>query len=267
MLTSTACTTAPTEPVSRAAPRPATLAPRPSPPEVRAAPLPDGVLATFRHDVSAFTEGLVLDHDVLYESTGLYGESRLRKIELSTGRVLVQVRLGDAFFGEGLALLGGELFQLTYREGRCFVYDAATLERRRELLYAGEGWGLATDGHDLVMSDGTPTLTFRDPRTFQELRHVTVTGPRGPVSYVNELEWVDGFVLANVWGTNDIVRIDPSTGRVVQTVDLAWLPEPRRGATEDDVLNGIAFDPSGDGRLLVTGKRWSTVFAIPRPWR
>jgi glutamine cyclotransferase len=220
---------------------------------------------SFPHDVTSFTEGLVYDHGAMFESTGLYGESKLRKIDLASGRVLAQVRLTNAYFGEGLALLHGELFQLTYKEGRCFVYDATTLEKKREMTYQGEGWGLTTDGTVLVMSDGSPFVTFRDPATFAILRKITVYGASGPAANINELEWVDGFVLANVWETNAIVRVDPSNGRIVQTIDLAYLPEPRRGTTEDDVLNGIAWDAAG-GRLFVTGKRWSRIFQIPKPW-
>jgi glutamine cyclotransferase len=223
-----------------------------------------GVIA-FPHDPTSFTEGLLYDHGALFESTGLYGESKLRKVDLATGRVLAQVRLTDAYFGEGLALLRGELYQLTYKEGRCFVYDAATLSRKRELAYDGEGWGLTTDGTSFIQSDGSDTLAFRDPATFQVVRRVKVAGPHGPVTQINELEWVNGFVLANVWGTDVILRIDPENGRVVQTIDLAYLPEPRRGGTPDDVLNGIAYDEAG-GRLFVTGKRWSQVFQLPRPW-
>jgi len=256
------CTTHPAEPVSSATtntpPPPSVPLAPPAPPKV------PGVVAAFPHDTTSFTEGLVYDRGVLYESTGLYGESRLRKIDLASGRVLQQVRLTDAYFGEGLALLHGELFQLTYKEGRCFVYDAATLEKKRELSYEGEGWGLATDGTRFVMSDGSSTLTFRDAKTFEPVRRITVTGAGGPVTNVNELEWVRGAILANVWGTNTLVRIDPETGRVVQVIDLGYLPEPRRGATEDDVLNGIAYDDAGD-RLFVTGKRWSHLFQVPRP--
>jgi glutaminyl-peptide cyclotransferase len=237
-------------------------------PRASAAPAPSSATAvpvSFPHDVTSFTEGLLYDHGALFESTGLYGESKLRKVDLESGRVLSQVRLTDVYFGEGLALLRGELFQLTYKEGRCFVYDASTLERKRELTYDGEGWGLTTDGARFIMSDGSSTLQFRDPLTFEVVRRLPVTGSRGPVKEINELEWVDGFVLANVWGSNVIIRIDPETGRVVQVIDLAYLPESRRGATTDDVLNGIAYDQAG-ARLLVTGKRWSHVFALARPW-
>ena len=131
--------------------------------------------------------------------------------------------------------------------------------------YEGEGWGLTTDGTSLIMSDGSPTITWRDPRTFSAEKTITVIGGGGPVPNINELEWVDGFLLANVWETNAIVRIDPANGRILQTIDLAFLPEPRRGATDDDVLNGIAWDAAGH-RLFVTGKRWSHIFEIPKPW-
>jgi glutaminyl-peptide cyclotransferase len=262
-----ACTTPPSEPTaSRAVVSPESAAPTVSAraPQAIAAPKTSDVPA-FPHDVTSFTEGLLYDGGALFESTGLYGQSRLKKVDLASGRVLAQVRLADTYFGEGLALLRGELYQLTYKEGRCFVYDAATLEKTRELSYSGEGWGLTTDGALLIQSDGSPTLTFRDPKSFAAVRTITVTGPEGPVVNVNELEWVDGFILANVWETNVIIRIDPATGKVVQAIDLAYLPEPRRGATEDDVLNGIAWDAAGK-RLFVTGKRWSHVFQIPKPW-
>ena len=241
---------------------PTAAARTPSPSAGPAAPIP---LRSFPHDTTSFTEGIFYDHGVLFESTGLYGESKLRKVDLVTGRVLAQVRLTDSSFGEGLAMLHGELFQLTYKEGRCFVYDATTLAKKRELTYEGEGWGLTTDGSQFIMSDGSPTVTFRDPVTFAVVRRLEVIGPDGPLPEINELEWVRGFILANVWGTDQLVRIDPASGRVVQTVDLGYLPEPRRGVTPDDVLNGIAYDDAG-ARLLVTGKRWSHVFQVPLPW-
>jgi glutamine cyclotransferase len=244
----------------------ATSTPSATKPMPAAEPAPSGrLIASFPHDTAAFTEGLLYAKGALFESTGMYGESRLRKVDLSTGHVLAEVRLTGAYFGEGLTLLHGELVQLTYREGRAFVYDADTLVRKRDLRYEGEGWGLTTDGTRLIMSDGSSALTFRDPMTFAVTGRLPVVGPHGPVDQLNELEWVDGFVLANVWGTDQIVRIDPTTGRVVQVVDLAYLPEPRRGATPDDVLNGIAYDEAG-GRLFVTGKRWSHVFQIAKPW-
>jgi glutamine cyclotransferase len=271
-LATAACTTAPSEPIasgaptspgaSTASPRPIAIPSAPSAPASSAAPAGP---PSFPHDVSSFTEGLVYDHGTIFESTGLYGESKLRKIDLATGRVLAQVRLTDAYFGEGLALLHGELFQLTYKEGKCFVYDAATLQKKRELAYDGEGWGLTTDGTSFVMSDGSATLTFRDAKTFEPVRRITVIGKDGPVLNVNELEWVNGFIVANVWETNFIIRIDPASGRIVQAIDLSYLPEPRRGATDDDVLNGIAYDEAA-GQLLVTGKRWSHLFQLVRPW-
>lgn len=273
LLVTTACTSSPAEHLSSAAQASATAvavaaasatAAREPPLRAAVSPRSGGVLATFPHDTTSFTEGLVYAGGVFFESTGLYGESKLRKIDVATGRVLAQVRLTPAYFGEGLALLDGELYQLTYREGRCFVYDASTLEKRRELGYDGEGWGLTTDGTVFAMSDGSSAITFRDAKTFRPIRRITVTGAAGPINNINELEWVDGHLLANVWGTNEILRIDPTDGRVVQATDFGYLPEPRRGATEDDVLNGIAYDAEA-GRLFVTGKRWSHVFQVPKP--
>ncbi len=262
-----ACTNPPSEPSAPAAPRAGATSEVSHPAATsRATPsAAPSLAAAYPHDTTAFTEGLVFDQGSLLESTGLYGESKLRRVDLATGKVLAEVKVPREYFGEGLALLHGELFQLTYKEGRCFVYDAATLQKKRELTYGGEGWGLTTDGTLLVMSDGSPTITFRDPATLKVSRSIQVIGPSGPVKDVNELEWVRGFILANVWGSDVIIRIDPSSGRVVQTVDLAWLPEPRRHATPDDVLNGIAYDEAG-ARLLVTGKRWSHVFEVPLPW-
>jgi glutaminyl-peptide cyclotransferase len=268
------CTSSPAERVSTAQPSSApasvplataSVAAAPSAPRESSSlpPSSSGVIATFPHDITSFTEGLVYDRGVFYESTGLYGESLLRKVDVASGRVLAEVKLARSYFGEGLALLDGELYQLTYREMRCFVYDAATLEKRRELHYEGEGWGLTTDGTQLVMSDGSATITFRDRKTLLPERRITVVGASGPILQINELEWIDGYILANVWGTNSILRIDPASGRVVAVKDFSYLPEPRRGTTEDDVMNGIAYDAEA-GRLFVTGKRWSHIFQVPR---
>lgn len=219
------------------------------------------VAKTFPHDTKAFTQGLLFADGILFESTGLYGESTLRRVELATGKVLTKIDLAPEMFGEGLALLRGELFQLTWREGRCFVYDAATLAKKRELTYDTEGWGMTTDGEALIISDGTALLRFVDPRTFKTTRTLTVVDGHRALDHLNELEWVRGEIFANVWGVNAIARIDPRTGSVVGWIDLSNLPEPRREVAPDDVLNGIAYDRAGD-RLFVTGKRWSQVFQI-----
>jgi glutamine cyclotransferase len=222
------------------------------------------VLASHPHDVSAFTQGLLFHEGELLESTGGYGKSTLRRVETRSGRALARVDLGPEIFGEGLALLGEELFQLTWQEHRCFVYDASTLARRREVPYDGEGWGLTSNGESLIMSDGTSVLRFREPGTFRVVRSLAVTDGGTPLERLNELEWVRGEIFANVWEADVVARIDPASGHVLGYLDLSTLPEPRRRATPDDVLNGIAFDPAS-GRLFVTGKEWSNVFELAWP--
>jgi glutamine cyclotransferase len=219
------------------------------------------VVARRPHDPKAFTQGLLFADGALFESTGRYGESSLRRVDPETGRVARRVALPPQVFGEGLALFHGELYQLTWREGRCFVYDATTLEKRRELTYEGEGWGLTTDGGSLlVMSDGSSTLRFVDPASFRVGREVRVHDGERAVDRLNELEWARGEILANVWGASTIARIDPGSGAVLGYLDLSGLPEPQHD-DPDAVLNGIAYDAERD-RLFVTGKRWSSVFEI-----
>jgi glutaminyl-peptide cyclotransferase len=223
------------------------------------------VLGQRPHDPGAFTQGLLFVDGAFLESTGRYGESSLRRVDPATGHVLKAIALPPDVFGEGLARLNGELFQLTWREQRCFVYDEATLEKRRELTYVGEGWGLTSDGEALlVVSDGTASLRFVDPASFRVVRTLVVRDGGLPLERLNELEWVRGEILANVWGSSVIVRIDPRSGEVRGHVDLAGLPEPPHPDDPDAVLNGIAYDPTGD-RLFVTGKRWNTMFEIARP--
>jgi glutaminyl-peptide cyclotransferase len=218
------------------------------------------VVAVYPHDTSAFTQGLLWDHGHLYESTGLEGESTLREVELTSGKVLRRAELPAAWFGEGLARVGDELVQLTWHDGVALRWDRARFARIGEWRYLGEGWGLTSDGHELVMSDGSSWLTFRDPATFATRRRVQVVDERGPLGYVNELEWVDGAVWANVWQSDAIVRIDPVSGRVTGRVDASGLLSPEeREAT--DVLNGLAWDP--EQRLFyVTGKLWPKLFAV-----
>jgi glutamine cyclotransferase len=245
------------EPEPQPSQPPAATAPAPKPPRSPAVP---AVVGKRPHDPRAFTQGLVFADGVFFESTGRYGESSLRRVDPETGRVLTSVSLPPDIFAEGLALLHGELYQLSWREGRCFVYDAKTLEKRRELRYEGEGWGLATDGAQLVMSDGSSTLRFRDPASFRVVREIEVRDGGRPVTQLNELEWVKGEILANVWMGTVVLRIDPASGKVLGVMALADLPEPRHD-DPDAVLNGIAYDAAGD-RLFVTGKLWSTVFEI-----
>jgi glutaminyl-peptide cyclotransferase len=220
------------------------------------------VLGQTPHDPTAFTQGLLFVDDVLLESTGGYGASTLRRVDPATGKVLRSIPLAKDVFGEGLARLKGELFQLTWQEHRCFVYDETTFEPRREMTYEGEGWGLTSDGALLIMSDGSSTLRFRDPSSLRDVRTLRVHDGSRPVDQLNELEWVRGEILANVWHTRLVARIDPRSGEVLGYLDLAGLPEPHHDDLEA-VLNGIAYDEKSD-RLFVTGKLWSSVFEVAR---
>ena len=218
------------------------------------------VVQVFPHDSAAFTQGLVYDGGVFYESTGLRGRSSLRKVRLETGEILQMRPLPDAYFGEGVALFADKLYQLTWQSHVGFIYDRASFRPLATFQYPTEGWGLTQNGRELIMSDGTPTLYFLDPATLKLLRRVTVRDETGPVWELNELEYINGEVYANVWHTNRIARIDPETGRVRAWIDLTGLlpEEDRAGA---DVLNGIAWDSAG-GRLFVTGKLWPKLFEI-----
>lgn len=216
------------------------------------------------HDTSAFTQGLAYGNGVLYESTGRYGQSSVRRVEPETGRVLQETDLPAELFGEGLALLGDRLFQITWKEGTGFVYDRNTLRSEGTFAYDGEGWGLTTDGRELILSDGTYRLRFLDPNTFQVTRTLDVTDGGGYVYELNELEWVRGEIWANVWQTDRIARIDPESGRVVGWLDLAGLLPAAERTPQTDVLNGIAYDAAGN-RLLVTGKLWPRLFQIRVP--
>lgn len=221
------------------------------------------VVNTFPHDPAAFTQGLVYQDGIFYEGTGLYGQSTLRQVDPATGQALQGIRLPDQYFGEGIAVLGDRLYQITWQEKTGFVYDKESFDLLGSWTYAGEGWGLATDGQRLIMSDGTHELRFLDPETLQETGRIGVVDAGGqPLARLNELEWVDGEVWANVWQTDQIARIDPTTGRLRGWIDLTGLlPAQDRAAQHVDVLNGIAYDPA-TGRLFVTGKWWPKLFEI-----
>ncbi len=212
------------------------------------------------HDTSAFTQGLLWHDGELYESTGLEGESTVRRVDLASGEVRQRIDLDEAYFAEGLALVGDRLFQITWQDGKAFVYDRRSFEKVAEHAYEGEGWGLCWNGTDLVMSDGSDRLFFRDPETFAVRRTVRVTKVGRPLRYLNELECVDGKVWANVWQRDEIVRIDPTTGVVEATVDASGLltPQERR---RTDVLNGIAWIPERR-RFVITGKLWPWTFEV-----
>lgn len=217
------------------------------------------VTARFPHDPTAYTQGLLWSDGVLFESTGLYGHSDLRRVDLRSGRVLASRSLTADRFGEGLALLKGRLYQLTWKAGVAYTYDPATLAPGDSFRYAGEGWGLATDGTSLIMSDGSDSLRFLSPATFQVQRVVHVRYNDAPLYQLNELEYVNGEVLANVYQSNWVLRIDPATGIVRQTIDFADL-YPDRPATAE-VMNGIAIAPDGK-QLLLTGKLWPVLFQV-----
>jgi glutamine cyclotransferase len=212
------------------------------------------------HDPGAYTQGLVWDHGTLYESAGLYGSSSLRQVDPLTGDVRRRLDLPPGFFAEGLAQVGDRLVQLTWKEGVAFVYDSRTFERVGEHHYEGEGWGLCNDGSRLVMSDGSDRLSFRDPRTFALLGGVDVRLDGRPARQLNELECVGDAVYANVWMTDEILRIDPASGRVTAVVDAGGLLDATDLA-HADVLNGIAYD-AAKRTFLITGKLWSKLFEV-----
>jgi glutaminyl-peptide cyclotransferase len=217
------------------------------------------VTARFPHDSNAYTQGLLWADSVLFESTGLYGHSEVRRVDLRTGRVLASRALAADRFGEGLALLHGRLYQLTWESGVAYTYDPVTLAPGDSLRYAGEGWGLATDGTSLIMSDGSDSLRILTPTTFAVERVVHVRYNGAPLRQLNELEFVGGDLLANVYRTNWILRIDPQTGDVRELLDLADL-YPSRAPTAE-VMNGIALAPDGHD-LLLTGKMWPALFEV-----
>jgi len=218
------------------------------------------VVAVRPHDPGAFTQGLLWHGGRLYESTGGYGASTLREVAPETGEVLRQARLPRAEFGEGLALAGDRLVQLTWREGIARFWRPADFAPLGTATFAGEGWGLAFDGRDLIQSDGSATLVFRDPVDLSPRRTLRVTRAGRPEAYLNELEWADGALYANVWHSDEIVRIDPASGAVTAVFDAAHLltPEERVGV---DVLNGIAWNP-GTRRFYLTGKLWPKLFEV-----
>jgi glutamine cyclotransferase len=219
------------------------------------------VVNTFLHDPEAFTQGLVFLDGVLYEGTGLRGRSSLRKVELETGNVLQQYDLPEQYFGEGIAILGDRLFQLTWHSQTGFVYDKETFALRDQFTYSGQGWGLTHDGERLIMSDGTSTLRMLDPSTLTEIGRVEVLNGDVPVVQLNELEYIAGEVWANIWQTDNIVRIDPATGQVVGWIDLSGLLRQEDVVQPVDVLNGIAYDAETK-RIFVTGKLWPKLFEI-----
>jgi glutamine cyclotransferase len=229
----------------------------------RAAPVQDfTVVQSYPHDPGAFTQGLVFADGEFYESTGLNGESSVRRVEIATGKVLQSQSVDTQYFAEGLALVGDALLQLTWQHKVGFVYDRKTFAPKRTFTYKTEGWGLAYDVKGgLVLSDGSDTLFFLDPKTYRVLRTVKVTDAGRPVRDLNELEWIEGEIWSNVWQTDRIARISPKTGAVNAWVDLTLLWPRARRSPPADVLNGIAYDPATK-RIFVTGKKWPRLYEI-----
>lgn len=218
------------------------------------------VVGAFPHDVSAYTQGLAFHDGFLYEGTGLNGRSSLRKANLETGAVVQRVDLPSEFFGEGITIQGGKVFQLTWKSHICLVYDLS-FHHLRQFSYPGEGWGLAASSGELFMSDGTSEIRVLAPDTFREKRRIKVRDGSKPIDQLNELEFVEGQIFANVWHSNRVARISPETGTVLGWIDLAGLLSPVYHLEPEAVLNGIAYDRISK-RLFVTGKLWPKVFEI-----
>jgi len=219
------------------------------------------VVNTYPHDPSAFTQGLAFEDGVLYEGTGLQGRSTLRKVKPETGDILKIRKLDRQLFGEGVTICGDKIIQLTWRSHIGFVYDKHSFRVLQTFEYPAEGWGITYDQKRLIMSDGTSTLRFLDPESFAEIGRVRVHDNNGPVTRINELEYVKGAVYANIWGTQRIAKIAPETGQVTGWINLAGLLSRRDRSRRVGVLNGIAYDPQND-RLFVTGKLWPRLFEI-----
>ena len=220
------------------------------------------IINTYLHDPNAYTQGLVFQDSIFYESTGLYGASNIRKVTPTTGAILTQQNIASTFFGEGITIFGERLYQLTWKSGICFVYNKDTFEQLTQFSYPTEGWGLTHDGKRLIMSDGTSTIYFRNPDSFEEMGRIEVTNNNSPLNYLNELEYIKGQIFANIYQTDWIARIDPTTGKVTGWINLSGLlTATDRQQYRVDVLNGIAYDILTD-RLFITGKRWPKLFEI-----
>lgn len=219
------------------------------------------VTGEFPHDPQAFIQGLALEGDTLFEGTGQYGRSTLRKIDLSTGQIIAQQDLHPSYFGEGVTIFGDRIYQLTWKERVCIVYDKATLKPLGVFNYSDQGWGLAADDRFLYMSDGSNRIRVLDPTTFKPVRKLRVRDGRRNINNLNELEFVDGHLLANVWYEDQIAKIDPQSGRVVAWIDCSHVYPAATRPDREHVLNGIAHDPDS-GRTFITGKNWPKMYEI-----
>ena len=219
------------------------------------------LIVAYPHDPLAFSQGLAVEGETLFEGTGKYGSSALRQIELTTGKIEVEVPLDAKYFGEGITLIGERIYQLTWKERLCLVYDKQTLKLLGALPYAGEGWGLADDETQLYMSDGSSTIQVLEPQTLKVVKRLAVKEGRRRIDKLNELEFVDGEIYANIWYSDLIARIDPDSGSVLGWIDCSSVYPLRQRPDREHVLNGIAYD-SKSGRLFVTGKNWPKLFEI-----
>jgi len=215
----------------------------------------------YPHDIGAYTQGLVFHEGALLEGTGQMGESNLRRVELSTGKVLQQFSIPSDIFGEGITIYGDKIYQITWRSNVCFVYEIKTFSLLKKFNYPTEGWGITTIDKQLVMSDGSNLLYFMDPEYFTEKSRLEVYDNQGPVHYLNELEYIDGYIWANVYMTDRIVKIDPKTGAIVADVICSNLLKPSDKKGNAEVLNGIAYDAK-TGRVFITGKYWPKLFEV-----
>lgn len=219
------------------------------------------IVKTYNHDPQSFTQGLEFHGNDLFESTGLNGKSQVREVNLLTGEVIRKIQLDGTYFGEGITFMNDQIYQLTWQSGRCFVYDYSSPDSftlKSDFSYLGEGWGLCNNGKELIMSDGSEFIVFRKPETFQEIRKIQVYNDKGPINLLNELEYIDGKIYANVYQTGIIIAIDPETGRVLEQINCEQLIKEGQGS--GDVLNGIAQDPAG--KIYMTGKNWPKLFEV-----
>jgi glutamine cyclotransferase len=223
--------------------------------------IPYKILNTFAHDKRAYTQGFVYDNGYFYEGTGQYGESTLRKVNAETGDLVESLNLPSDVFGEGIVLFNNQIFQLTWQSLVCYVYDRESFKLLHKFNYQTEGWGITTSGKNLIMSDGTSTIYYLEPEFFTKLKQFQVCDNNSAIHNINELEYVNGFIYANVWQTNNIIKIDPSNGKVVGVLDCSKLVPKEYIGSQDKVLNGIAYN-SEKNTFYVTGKRWPIIYEI-----
>ncbi|TDO94440.1 glutamine cyclotransferase [Halanaerobium saccharolyticum] len=217
------------------------------------------ILESYQHDPQAFTQGLEIYNNYLYEGTGLYGRSSLRKVKIESGQVLKQINLNQEYFGEGITILNDKIYQLTWKKNTAFVYDL-NLNLIKTFNYQGQGWGLTNNGQHLIMSNGSEFITFRDPETFESIKKIEVKNGDQNMKNINELEYHNGFIYANIWQTDYIIKINAQTGKVLAYLNLSGILKTDYTG-EIDVLNGIAYDPEKDN-FLITGKLWPKIYRI-----